>query len=60
MEACKCPVCNGRGFVPNGFYSTTNESWYSSSTAPETCRTCNGSGMVWYGNDEYDLYMKNE
>ncbi len=47
----RCPVCGGNGQVPNGFYGTTNVQggvllWVSGGTAPETCRTCNGMGMV--------------
>lgn len=42
-----CPVCGGNGQVPNGFYNQTGGKWASSSTAPETCRTCSGSGIVW-------------
>jgi len=42
----KCPVCNGRGCVPSGFYTYNN---YHSTTAllTEMCRTCNGKGIVW-------------
>jgi hypothetical protein len=43
----RCPVCNGNGLVPNGFYSQTSGGWASASTAPETCRSCDGSGFVW-------------
>lgn len=46
----RCPVCNGNGLVPNGFYSKTGETWVSYSTQPETCRSCNGTGVVW-GHD---------
>lgn len=42
-----CPLCLGRGHVPNGFYtSTAGQGWSTSSTAPETCRSCNGTGYV--------------
>ena len=39
-----CPVCEGRGSVPPGFYSpgTTYDV-----TQRETCRTCSGMGIVW-------------
>lgn len=43
----RCPVCNGNGKVPNGFYNQTSVYWSSTSTAPEICRSCNGSGIVW-------------
>lgn len=43
----RCPVCNGSGLVPNGFYMQTSGSWSTNSTAPETCRSCGGTGIVW-------------
>ena len=36
-----CPVCRGRGTVPNGFYSQRP------GTADEACRTCEGTGVLW-------------
>ena len=42
----KCPVCGGTGLVLNGFYSSTTGQWSSSSTVPETCRSCNGKGYI--------------
>lgn len=43
-----CPVCNGRGHVPNGFYSVVGGTgWTTSSITPEICRSCNGTGIVW-------------
>jgi hypothetical protein len=46
MTPHRCPVCAGRGTVPAGFYSP-----YGSGTnaTPETCRSCNGGGVVWSG-----------
>lgn len=43
----RCPVCNGNGIVPNGFYTQTSGHWSTSSITPETCRTCSGAGIVW-------------
>ena len=43
----RCPVCNGYGLVPNGFYMQTSGHWSTSSITPETCRSCNGTGIVW-------------
>ena len=43
----RCPVCNGNGSVPNGFYAQTSGHWSTTSTAPETCRSCGGTGIVW-------------
>jgi hypothetical protein len=41
-----CPVCLGRGFVAQGFYSGTGETFMSVG-GTEPCRGCNGSGYVW-------------
>jgi len=43
----RCPVCGGNGQVPNGFYRQTSGNWSSTSTIPEICRSCNGTGLVW-------------
>lgn len=42
-----CPVCIGRGFVSGGFYNSTGNSWVTTTTAPEPCRSCNETGAVW-------------
>jgi len=42
-----CPVCRGNGIVPNGFYNQTSGYWTTNSTAPDTCRSCQGTGVVW-------------
>ena len=41
----KCPVCGGRGIVPNGFYDIFPQS--ITSITPETCKTCHGTGIIW-------------
>lgn len=41
----RCPVCEGRGFVPNGFYSSI-KSWITTTTGHETCRSCGGNGYI--------------
>ncbi len=41
----KCPICQGKGQVPAGFY-LDDYSGGSTSTAPVTCRACHGSGVV--------------
>jgi len=41
-----CPVCNGRGLVPGGFYDIDNLR-ITLVTKPEMCRTCGGTGIVW-------------
>ena len=44
--AQRCPVCGGNGLVANGFYNQTSGYWSTSSISPETCRTCNGTGVI--------------
>lgn len=44
----QCPVCFGVGNVPGGFYLRVGVTeWSSTSCAPEPCRSCGGSGIVW-------------
>jgi len=43
----RCPICGGNGIVPNGFYRQTSGQWSTTDIVPETCRTCNGTGIVW-------------
>lgn len=65
MQPYKCPVCDGRGFVPNGFYNTTTQEYVSVNTIPETCRSCGGTGIIWdnaelnkeSGVKEYNYYI---
>ena len=48
QQPYKCPVCEGRGVVPQGFYDVLPGFVGSTtSTAPETCKTCGGSGIIW-------------
>lgn len=52
MTPYKCPVCGGRGKVPNGFYNTSP--YYSSSSlSDEICRSCSGSGILWSKDEKY-------
>lgn len=48
-RACaRCPVCEGRGLLPRGFYEAVGcESWAVGDLGPETCRSCAGHGYVW-------------
>lgn len=46
MKPYKCPVCNGNGQVPGGFYLGTGEE-LTSDTSFEECRSCVGKGIVW-------------
>ena len=45
-----CPVCHGRGFVPEHFYDAVGV-YRDSQTAirpvPEMCRACQGKGVLW-------------
>lgn len=51
-----CPVCDGTGKVPNGFYNRTGRTWTTGSTQPEICKSCNGEGIVW-GNEYADYHI---
>lgn len=53
MKPYKCPVCEGRGIVPGGFYASIGP--YSTSTSvTEPCRACEGTGIIW-GNEGVKL-----
>lgn len=41
----RCPVCEGSGLVPTGFYSS--EFITGAIPGSETCRTCDGKGVIW-------------
>lgn len=49
MQPFKCPVCGGCGTVPFGFYrnGVTDSSGSSTSTEPEKCKSCGGTGVLW-------------
>ncbi len=42
-----CPICGGNGLVQNEFYNQTGGCWSTATLSLETCRTCNGRGIVW-------------
>lgn len=42
----KCPVCLGKGIVPQGFYMTPGWEGFATSTSPDPCRSCDGRGIV--------------
>lgn len=50
-----CPVCNGKGLVPNGFYNVGTNEHYSSNCSPETCRSCNGKGYINEKDENFDV-----
>lgn len=45
MKYQKCPVCEGRGVVAQGFYNPYSHSM-TSSLAPDKCKTCDGDGII--------------
>jgi len=55
MICQKCPVCEGRGVVPAGFY-VSNSAYFVSGTAAEVCKVCNGAG-VCYPPDDYGPWI---
>ena len=52
----KCPICEGKGIVPGGFYTATGETWTSDRTT-EICRACSGTGLVWGEDDSNEEYF---
>lgn len=47
MKWQKCPICNGHGIVPPGFYLYPEGQYFFSTTcSPEKCQTCLGSGKI--------------
>lgn len=43
-----CPVCEGRGLVPPGFYQVSKSQYVYTlaNAAAEKCRTCKGDGVI--------------
>jgi DnaJ-class molecular chaperone len=41
-----CPICSGRGFVQQGFYTTYTGEWTSGNTQSERCKSCDGKGYI--------------
>ena len=52
MKPYRCPICNGTGIVPGGFYLSVN-GCCSATQATEMCRQCQGSGIIW-GVEDYN------
>jgi len=44
MKPYRCPVCEGRGNVPAGFFTRMVD---STSTVPDPCWPCGGTGIIW-------------
>lgn len=58
MKPYECPVCHGRGTVPNEFYNPPMTHEYRpTSTIPmrETCRACSGKGILWGSDFSIDV-----
>ena len=45
MTPYLCPVCQGRGFVPPGFYGSYGA--IANRTDSDPCRACNSTGVLW-------------
>lgn len=43
----KCPICEGHGMVPGGFYTALAGCGSTSNVTAETCRSCDGNGVLW-------------
>lgn len=41
----KCPICEGKGIVPGGFYHSVGP-YSTSNLTTEQCRSCNGKGVI--------------
>ena len=49
MKPHICPVCNGRGTVPPGFYNPSPDGVHGITQTDchtETCRSCGGKGYI--------------
>lgn len=43
----RCPVCDGRGIVPQGFHSyPAGQIFTSGHTGPDRCQRCAGTGTI--------------
>lgn len=45
----RCPVCGGKGSLPQGFYDVSQTGFAGSTTvvATDPCRSCGQTGIVW-------------
>lgn len=55
MVVERCPVCNGNGIVPNGFYAQTIGQWSTTDASAETCRSCAGKGYVVVEDEKIEI-----
>lgn len=52
----RCPVCDGKGRVPSGFYAPEGTVRLDEPRM-EVCRSCFGSGIVWVVEPKCDCGM---
>lgn len=52
LKPYRCPICNGCGTVPSGFYDMYPLTYGCSSNPTEKCRACDGTGII-YGKLSY-------
>lgn len=43
----RCPICYGNGLVSGSFYTSIHGCGGISSNVTETCRQCDGKGILW-------------
>lgn len=43
----RCPVCDGKGHVPPGFYDVVPGIPMSNDLGLDRCKSCAGAGIVW-------------
>ena len=48
----KCPICDGHGIVPGGFYDSVAGEITTSTVSSEICRNCGGLGVVHVFQEE--------
>ena len=41
----RCPVCEGRGWMEQSFYTRMVDA--TAASTPVTCKSCQGRGIVW-------------
>ena len=46
MSWQRCPICGGKGMVAAGFYNPSPFGTSSTSATAESCRACNGKGIL--------------
>ena len=47
MTPHKCPVCNGTALVSYPPYVAGDCPYFTATSAPWPCRSCNGTGVIW-------------